>query len=64
MEIEGEDSVYMEQGDVYVVPKGIRHRPVAQDAHIMMVERAGTVNTGDEEGSERTKEVRDVRNGS
>lgn len=62
MEIEGADSIHMEQGDVYVVPKGIRHCPVAQNAQIMMVERAGTVNTGDEEDSERTKVVKDVRN--
>lgn len=62
MEIEGEKSIQMREGDVYVVPKGVRHRPVAKNAHIMMVERAGTVNTGDAPPSERTREVQDARN--
>src|SRR4051794_28673461 len=40
LEIEGENSIEMKEGDVYVVPKGVRHRPVADNAHIMIVERA------------------------
>lgn len=64
MEIEGGENVEMVEGDIYVVPRGVRHRPVAQNAHIMMVERAGTVNTGDETGSEFTKEPEDVRTSS
>ena len=39
MEIEGSDSVEMKVGDVYVVPKGVRHRPVARNAQIMMIEK-------------------------
>lgn len=61
LEIEDRDSVVMSIGDVFVVPKGVRHRPVAKDAHILMVEKVGTVNTGDEPASERTREVKDVR---
>lgn len=64
MEIEGGPNVEMSEGDMYVVPKGVRHRPVGQNAHIMMVEKAGTVNTGDETDSERTKQVKDVRSTS
>ncbi|KAG9254349.1 RmlC-like cupin domain-containing protein [Emericellopsis atlantica] len=56
MEIEGDaDNVVMSPGDVYVVPKGVRHRPVCENAEIMMVEKAGTVNTGDEPAGERTR---------
>lgn len=55
MEIEGSDDIVMAPGDVYVVPKGVRHKPVAENAEIMMVESAGTVNTGDEPPSERTR---------
>jgi mannose-6-phosphate isomerase-like protein (cupin superfamily) len=55
MEIEGGDDVVMKPGDVYVVPKGVRHRPVCENAEIMMVEKAGTVNTGDEPAGERTR---------
>lgn len=61
MQIEGQDEVVMKEGDVFVVPKGVRHRPVAENACIMMVEHQSTINTGDEVDSERTKEVLDVR---
>ena len=39
--------VTLEAGDLYVVPKGIEHKPVAeQECHILLIEPAGTVNTG------------------
>jgi mannose-6-phosphate isomerase-like protein (cupin superfamily) len=35
-------------GDLYVVPCGIRHRPVANGpTELLLIERAGTPNTGD-----------------
>ncbi|MEM8878437.1 MAG: cupin domain-containing protein [Pseudomonadota bacterium] len=35
-------------GDLYVVPAGVEHRPVAEEeVHIMLIEPAGTPNTGD-----------------
>jgi mannose-6-phosphate isomerase-like protein (cupin superfamily) len=61
MEIQGEEPVVMKEGDMYVVPKGVTHKPVAENAVIMMIEKEGTVNTGDQEGSERTKKVQDAR---
>ncbi|KAH7129773.1 RmlC-like cupin domain-containing protein [Dactylonectria estremocensis] len=61
MEVEGQDPVVMKEGDVFVVPKGVRHRPVAESACTMMIEHQSTVNTGDEPDSERTKQVKDVR---
>ena len=49
LEIQFRDgSVTLNEGDLYVVPKGVEHRPVARnECHIMLVEPAGTVNTGD-----------------
>lgn len=36
-------------GDLYVVPKGVEHRPVAtEEAHLLLIEPVGTPNTGDE----------------
>ena len=36
-------------GELYVIPKGIQHRPVAEEeAHLMLIEKSGTPNTGDE----------------
>lgn len=40
--------VTLREGEMFVVPKGVEHKPVAeQECHIMLVEPAGTVNTGD-----------------
>lgn len=61
MEIEGQDAVAMKEGDMFVVPRGARHRPVGEKATIMMVEHESTVNTGDQIGSERTVGVKDAR---
>jgi mannose-6-phosphate isomerase-like protein (cupin superfamily) len=42
--------VSLNEGDMFVVPKGMEHKPVAEnECHIMLVEPAGTVNTGDVE---------------
>ena len=35
-------------GDLYVVTKGVEHRPVAEEeAHLLLIEPHGTPNTGD-----------------
>lgn len=35
-------------GELYVVPKGVEHSPLAEEeAHILLIERTGTPNTGD-----------------
>lgn len=35
-------------GEMYIVPRGIEHRPVArEEAHVLLIEPAGTPNTGD-----------------
>jgi len=48
--------VWLEEGQLLVVPRGVEHRPVAPDgAGVVLVERAGTLNTGDVR-SERTVE--------
>ena len=49
-----EGTVVMNEGEMFVVPKGMVHKPVAgQECHILLVEPAGTVNTGAVE-SDRT----------
>ena len=43
--------VTLKKGEMFVVPKGIEHKPVAtQECHILLVEPAGTINTGDAGG--------------
>lgn len=42
--------VAMGEGDFIVVPAGVEHKPEAQgECWIMMIESAGTLNTGDRE---------------
>lgn len=40
--------VELGEGDMYVVPKGQRHNPVAEEeCHVMLIERKSTLHTGD-----------------
>ena len=40
--------VSLNEGEMFVVPKGVEHKPVAEnECHILLIEPAGTVNTGD-----------------
>ena len=39
--------VALREGEMFVVPKGVEHKPVASnECHILLVEPVGTVNTG------------------
>lgn len=51
MDIEMRDrTVTLKEGEMFVVPAGVEHRPVArQEAHVMVIEPSGTPNTGDPE---------------
>ena len=41
-------SVMLRAGDLFVVPKGVEHRPVArEEVHVLLIEPSGTPNTGD-----------------
>ncbi len=43
-----DQDITLNEGDFLVVPKGIEHRPVAEDeAHILLIEPKTVVNTGD-----------------
>lgn len=59
----GFDRVELKVGDCFVVPQGMRHRPIAPEGEtgILMVEGVGTTNTGDRAdtaaGRELTVEV-------
>lgn len=49
LEIQFRDgNVILNEGEMFVVPKGLEHKPVAErECHILLVEPAGTTNTGD-----------------
>ena len=56
IEMEG-STVELGEGDAFVVPKGVRHNPVAdEECHIMLIERQTTLHTGTET-TDRTRSI-------
>jgi mannose-6-phosphate isomerase-like protein (cupin superfamily) len=61
--LDGEMTIHLRDGDValragemFVVPRGVEHKPSAiRECRMMLIEPAGTVNTGDAQ-SDRTAE--------
>lgn len=44
--------VELGEGELFVVPRGVEHCPEAEkEAHVLLIEPKGTVNTGDAGGS-------------
>lgn len=40
-------AVELNEGEMYVVPKGVRHNPIAEaECHILLIERKSTLHTG------------------
>jgi mannose-6-phosphate isomerase-like protein (cupin superfamily) len=60
LRIEMEDrTVEIGEGEVFVVPKGIRHNPIAErECHIMLIEKKTTLHTGDTV-TEKTRSLAD-----
>lgn len=51
---ESQQDIWIEEGELIIIPHGIEHRPVAEEeAHLMLLEPATTINTGDVQ-NERT----------
>lgn len=51
--------VELKEGEMLIVPRGVEHKPVAEDeVTVMLFEPASTLNTGDA-GGEKTKEKLD-----
>lgn len=43
-----ERTIELGPGEIFVVPKGVEHRPVAdEEVHLLLIEPTGTPNTGD-----------------
>ena len=53
MEYRDQD-VWIDEGEFLIVPRGVEHRPVAdEEVHVLLFEPATTINTGNA-GGERT----------
>lgn len=49
--------VDLAEGEMYVVPKGIEHKPCAEnEAKVLLIEPRGVVNTGDQVSSRTAEE--------
>tara|TARA_B100000900_G_C20546100_1_gene702624 strand:+ start:161 stop:520 length:360 start_codon:yes stop_codon:yes gene_type:complete len=45
------ETIELNQGEMYVVPRGVQHKPYAeQECKVMLVEPKGVVNTGEASG--------------
>ena len=62
IEIEDQDPIVLGPGEFCVVPKGVMHRPIAktETVHLMLFEKTGVINTGDNTDSELTNPVQDL----
>ena len=58
MSIEFRDGVVtLKSGEMFVVPRGVEHKPVAQhECKILLIEPKGTLNTGSQGGDRTVKE--------
>ena len=53
--------VTLEEGEFIIVPRGVEHRPVAdEEAHVLLFEPATTLNTGNTEGEMTVKELEKI----
>ena len=48
IQLENRDEVVLESGEFFVVPRGVRHNPIADDeGEIVLIETVTTTHTGD-----------------
>ncbi len=51
-------NVELGPGELFVVPKGVEHNPyAAEETHLLLIERQGTPNTGDERTAAPRREI-------
>jgi mannose-6-phosphate isomerase-like protein (cupin superfamily) len=56
-----EKNVWLEEGEFMVVPKGVEHRPVAdEEAWVVLFEPASTLNTGNVENERTLKRLENI----
>ncbi|EDY82124.1 Cupin domain protein [Verrucomicrobiia bacterium DG1235] len=59
IEIENHPSVTLNEGELYIVPKGVMHNPIAEkECHVLVIEKKSTQHTGDTK-IEKTRSIED-----
>jgi quercetin dioxygenase-like cupin family protein len=57
IQLRGRD-IELSEGEMFVVPRGVEHCPKAdEEAHVLLIEPRGTVNTGDAGGGLTAAEI-------
>jgi len=53
-----ERDIHLEEGEFFIVPKGVEHMPVAaEEAHIFLLEPKSVLNTGNTIGEKTVKDL-------
>jgi len=53
-----DEDVHLGEGEFLIVPRGVEHKPVAaEEAHILMFEPEGTLNTGNVQDERTVQQV-------
>jgi len=53
-----DQTITLGPGEMYIVPKGVEHRPVAlEEVHLLLIEPTGTPNTGDKTTAAKRKKA-------
>ena len=56
-----EGSIWLEEGEMIIVPRGVEHRPVAdEECHVLLFEPASTLNTGNIEDEFTVKDLQKI----
>ena len=51
-----DQTITLGPGEMYIVPKGVEHRPVAlEEVHLLLIEPTGTPNTGNKNTAAKRK---------
>jgi mannose-6-phosphate isomerase-like protein (cupin superfamily) len=57
-EPEGQRDIWVEEGEMIIIPHGVEHRPVAEEeTQLMLLEPKATVNTGNVRNERTVQEV-------
>ena len=53
--------IVLNEGEFFIVPRGVEHMPVApEEAHVLLFEPKGTLNTGNVEGEMTVAELDEI----
>ncbi|HSU79676.1 MAG TPA: cupin domain-containing protein [Candidatus Angelobacter sp.] len=56
-----DQDVWLEEGEFFIVPKGVEHMPVAEEeAHVLFLEPKSTLNTGNLTNERTVAELRKI----